>query len=100
MSFYHQTMKCFLKHLLNTKSVCHLVGMYYRTKRLPVRVFACVCVHTQSLVLTVFRGKGILLFSLISVSFDTNILLLTDRVKDLEQNYILDLYQCEIRICP
>lgn len=92
-------MKCFLKHLLNTKSVCHLEGMYYRTKRLPVGVFACICVHTPSLVLSV-SGERDFTFFLISVSFDTTILPLTDRVMGLEQNYILDLYQCEIRICP
>lgn len=98
LSFYHQTMKCFLKHLLNTKSVCHLVGMYYRTKRQSVRVFACICVRTQCGGYSVL-GKRVFTFSLIAVSFDTTILL-TDRVMGLEQDYILTLYQCGIRICP
>lgn len=94
-------MKCFLNHLLNTKSVCHLVGMYCRTKMFSVRVFACMCVHTKWDAYSVFGKMVFTYFSLIAVSFDTTILLLTDRVVvGLEQNCILDLYQCEIRICP
>lgn len=93
-------MKCFLNHLLNTKSVFHLIGVYCRTKRLSVRVFACMCVHTKWDAYSVFGKTVFTYFSLLAVSFDTTILVLTDRVVGLEQNFILDLYQCEIRICP
>lgn len=60
------------------------------------------CMHTHTIVLfIVFQGKGILtFFSSIAVLFDTIILLFTDTVIGLEWNYFLNLYRCEIRICP
>lgn len=59
-----------------------------------------MCAHTKCGSYSVFGKKGFTSFSLIAVSFDTTILLLTDRVMGLEQNYILALDQCEVRISP
>lgn len=57
-----------------------------------------VCAHTKWSVYSV-SGKRVFTFFL-AVSFDSTILLLTNRVMAFEQNCILDLYQCGIRICP
>lgn len=59
-----------------------------------------MCAHTKWGAYSVSGKRVFTYFSLIAVSFDSTILLLTDRVMGLEQNYILDLYQCGIRICP
>lgn len=63
-----------------------------------MHVYVC---HTHGCGAYSVLGKRVFTyFSLIAVSFDTTILLLTDRVMGLEQNSFLVLYQCEIRICP
>lgn len=59
-----------------------------------------MCAHTKWDAYSVLGKMVFTSFFLVAVSFDTSILLLTDKVVGLEQNYILDLYQCEIRICP
>lgn len=74
MRFYCQTIKCILKHLLKTKYVFKLVGVYYRTESLSVSV--CVSVHMHNCVYSVSGERSFKFFRSITVSFDT-ILLLT-----------------------
>lgn len=86
---------------LNIKYVFHLVGIYYRTKVRTVCKCMYMCAHTRSYVVYSVPGeRGFNFFASIAVSFDATIWLLTDKVIGLEWNYFLDLYQCEIRICP